>query len=66
VIPDPDTAEPVILVECRAPDESPPPNNGDDCINGRVVAGDIKWDVELGAWVLADFKVAPLPSSPSP
>ena len=58
IVPDPTTAEPVIQVECRAPDEPPPA----PLINGKVVAGDIEWDVELGAWVLEDVRVEPLPS----
>jgi hypothetical protein len=62
VVPDSTTAEPVIQVECRAPSEPPPA----PLINGKVVAGDIEWDVELSAWVLEDVEVAPLPKNPLP
>jgi len=57
VVPDPATAESVILVECRAPTAPPPVPR----INGRIVAGDLERDVELSAWVLENVKVEPLP-----
>jgi hypothetical protein len=57
IVPDPTTAEPVILIECRAPTEPPP----EPLISGRIVAGDLEWDVELGAWILEDVRLEPLP-----
>ena len=62
IIPDHDTGQPIILVECHGPTEPPPA----PLINGKVVAGDLEWDVELSAWVLENVKVEPLPGSTIP
>jgi hypothetical protein len=53
-----------MVISCYSPHEPPPPDPPSELLTGRVVAGDIEFDVDTNTWVLEDVKLEPLQEQP--
>lgn len=58
------TNPPQMVISCYSPHEPPPPEPPSELLTGRVVAGDIEFDVDTNTWVLEDVKLEPLQEQP--